>query len=353
MVERKNRDPKPRLAILVGDDHTTWAEKLPAIRFAMNTSWCETTGQTAAYLTFDRELRTLDDITHDLTSIVENFVPQITPYLEKMSHAHKRDTAPFAVGNRVWVTHTLHSADKGITTKFHPKRDGPYEILQVVSPVSFQVCNPTESNIPLGIYHMSALSPVEGQVNEKPVVEIKRRGRPPKKKTLPSNNNGPSSGRVQDHGGVSNRLKISDAATGVWTFLEISRYPSTRIDEHRRAGSFIPPRGDLSMLFNEPEIQYKYKNIVDNTQDEPGDSICCKQKKRFWILLRMILQRVLEKLHVSPSLLLFINNVSYMRNFSGDQVVDTGLRINSRNLTAQSTEPIHDLCICILGTSHN
>ncbi|KAJ8981089.1 hypothetical protein NQ317_005486, partial [Molorchus minor] len=61
---------------------------------------------------------------------------------------------------------------------------------------------------------------------------------------------------------------------------------------------FIPPRGDLSMLFNEPEIQYKYKNIVDNTQDEPGDSICCKQKKRFWILLRMILQQVLEKLHV-------------------------------------------------------
>ncbi|KAJ8952036.1 hypothetical protein NQ317_010588 [Molorchus minor] len=116
--------------------------------------------------------------------------------------AHKREVAPFAVGDRVWVnTHTLSSADKGITTKFHPKRDGPYEILRVVSPVSFQVCNPTESNIPLGIYHMSALTPVEGQVNEKPVVEIKRRGRPPKKKTLPSNNNGPSSGRVQDHGG--------------------------------------------------------------------------------------------------------------------------------------------------------
>ncbi|KAJ8968750.1 hypothetical protein NQ317_012698 [Molorchus minor] len=99
--------------------------------------------------------------------------------------AHKREVAPFAVGDRVWVnTHTLSSADKGITTKFHPKRDGPYEILRVVSPVSFQVCNPTESNIPLGIYHMSALTPVEGQVNEKPVVEIKRRGRPPKKENL-------------------------------------------------------------------------------------------------------------------------------------------------------------------------
>ncbi|KAJ8982625.1 hypothetical protein NQ317_002676 [Molorchus minor] len=52
---------------------------------------------------------------------------------------------------------------------------------------------------------------------------------------------------------------------------------------------FIPPRGDLSMLLNEPEIQYKYKNLVDNMQDEPGHTICCKQKKRFWILLRIIL----------------------------------------------------------------
>ncbi|KAJ8959004.1 hypothetical protein NQ317_005138 [Molorchus minor] len=61
---------------------------------------------------------------------------------------------------------------------------------------------------------------------------------------------------------------------------------------------FIPPRGDLSMLFNEFEKQYKYKNIVDNMQDEPGHTTCCKQKKGFWILLRMNLQRVLEKLHV-------------------------------------------------------
>ncbi|KAJ8977616.1 hypothetical protein NQ317_010237 [Molorchus minor] len=61
------------------------------------------------------------------------------------------------------------------------------------------------------------------------------------------------------------------------------------------------------MLFNEPEIQYKYKNIVDNTQDEPGDSICCKQKKRFWILLRMILQRVLEKLHVRILIYMTLN----------------------------------------------
>ncbi|GFX74339.1 retrovirus-related Pol polyprotein from transposon 412 [Trichonephila clavipes] len=59
-VERENRDLKPRLAMMVGNNHTLCIEKLPAIRFALNTSKCESTNPTAAYLTFARELRTLD-----------------------------------------------------------------------------------------------------------------------------------------------------------------------------------------------------------------------------------------------------------------------------------------------------
>ncbi|GBM18747.1 hypothetical protein AVEN_44306-1 [Araneus ventricosus] len=82
-VERKNRDLKPRLAMMVGNNHTLWNEQLPAIRFAMNTAKCETTGCTAAYLNFARELRTLDDVTTDLRSVIhnDNFVPEFTPYL--------------------------------------------------------------------------------------------------------------------------------------------------------------------------------------------------------------------------------------------------------------------------------
>ncbi|GFW08813.1 transposon Ty3-G Gag-Pol polyprotein [Trichonephila clavipes] len=64
-VERKNRDLKPRLAILVGDDHSSWYSKLPVIRFAMNTTVCDTTGHTPAYLLFGRELRTVDDVVQD------------------------------------------------------------------------------------------------------------------------------------------------------------------------------------------------------------------------------------------------------------------------------------------------
>ncbi|GFV73536.1 transposon Tf2-9 polyprotein [Trichonephila clavipes] len=84
-VERKNRDFKPRLALMVGNNHTLWIEKLPAIRFALNTSKCKSTDHTAAYLTIARELRTLDQVNTDLRSVIhsDNFVPEFTPYLKR------------------------------------------------------------------------------------------------------------------------------------------------------------------------------------------------------------------------------------------------------------------------------
>ncbi|XP_035230085.1 uncharacterized protein K02A2.6-like [Stegodyphus dumicola] len=66
--EGKHRDLKPRLVILVGDEHISWEEKLPLIRFSMNTTKCETTNHTAAFLQFGRGLRTADDVTHDSIS---------------------------------------------------------------------------------------------------------------------------------------------------------------------------------------------------------------------------------------------------------------------------------------------
>ncbi|KAF8788760.1 Transposon Ty3-I Gag-Pol polyprotein like [Argiope bruennichi] len=54
-LEQKNRDLKPRLAILVGDDHGNWHSKLAMIRFAMNTAVCDTTGHTPAFPRFGRE----------------------------------------------------------------------------------------------------------------------------------------------------------------------------------------------------------------------------------------------------------------------------------------------------------
>ncbi|GFV56929.1 transposon Tf2-8 polyprotein [Trichonephila clavipes] len=87
--ERKNRDLKSRLAILVGEEHSAWEDKLPLIRFAMNTSVCDTTGHTAAYLQFGRQLRTSDDIRHDIRQVIDNdnFVPEITLYLKRFGNS--------------------------------------------------------------------------------------------------------------------------------------------------------------------------------------------------------------------------------------------------------------------------
>ncbi|GFX53673.1 hypothetical protein TNCV_1596191 [Trichonephila clavipes] len=86
-VERKNRDLKSRLEILVQDKHDCWSEKLPFIHFALNTAKSETTGQTAAFLNFGRELRTPSEVFNDIRVVIENdnFVPEIAPYFKKFA----------------------------------------------------------------------------------------------------------------------------------------------------------------------------------------------------------------------------------------------------------------------------
>jgi len=54
-VERKNRNMKVQLSILVGNEHTSWASKLSSIRYTMNSSMSQATGNTPAYLMFARE----------------------------------------------------------------------------------------------------------------------------------------------------------------------------------------------------------------------------------------------------------------------------------------------------------
>ena len=56
MVERKNRDLKAQLAILVDEKYLDWPDKLPSIRFAMDSARCSCTRYSAAYLRFGWEL---------------------------------------------------------------------------------------------------------------------------------------------------------------------------------------------------------------------------------------------------------------------------------------------------------
>ncbi|KYB29879.1 hypothetical protein TcasGA2_TC034535 [Tribolium castaneum] len=206
-VERKNRDLKTQLAIQIGDNpHSTWPEKLPTIRFAMNTTPCSSTSVTPAFLMFGRELRTIDDVTNDLRHIVESetFVAEATPKLLLLSdtwkkaretHEDKQDhrkeaadrtrrTAPeFQPGDLVLVQlHTLSSSAKEFSSKLAPKRDGPYVILRRHGPTSYEIAAQDQPSQALGTYHSSQLTPYRGLEKEvpPPVVPIRRRGRPRK-----------------------------------------------------------------------------------------------------------------------------------------------------------------------------
>lgn len=213
-VERKNRDLKTQLSIQLGTNHTHWVDKLPAIRFAMNTAWNQGTGYTAAYLTFGRELRTPYDVTHDLRQVIQadavnsDLASRLTEVTEAFHNArethereqdrrkaqHDRHTRPspaYAPGDLVWVqTHPISRATDGYTSKFAPKRDGPYVILTPRGPSSYEVASREQPSTPLGTYHASALRPAtiddaSATTVSTPVQPLRRRGRP-KKNTEPS-----------------------------------------------------------------------------------------------------------------------------------------------------------------------
>lgn len=202
-VERKNRDLKAHLAILLEGRHQQWPEVLSFVRFAFNSSVCTSTEQTPAYLTFGRELRSPISAQLDLRAVVEseNFVPQISPYLSKLAEtistakeniehhqdiqktrADLRRSEPyqFAEGDLVLMkTHVLSNASKGITSKFNPKRDGPYVISKKVSPTSYLLAYESSGEV-FGKYHVSDLRPYHARedVCPEPVIPKRRRGRP-------------------------------------------------------------------------------------------------------------------------------------------------------------------------------
>ncbi|GFW28333.1 transposon Tf2-11 polyprotein [Trichonephila clavipes] len=163
-VERKNRDLKPRLAILVQDKHDSWSEKLPFIRFALNT---------AAAVAEWYGYRTVACFVTVVIQI-DNFVPEITLYLKKFAKFStqnrevveeqqdsrkfyadkKRKAVPtYQPGEHVFVaSHPLSNAAQGRSAKLMPRRDGPYVILTHRSPPSYEIASLDNPGEPLGVY---------------------------------------------------------------------------------------------------------------------------------------------------------------------------------------------------------
>ncbi|GFT05896.1 integrase catalytic domain-containing protein [Trichonephila clavipes] len=199
-VERKNRDLKPRIAILVQNRHDEWEDKLPSIRFALNSAKCDTTEITPY-------LKKLARISSEVRERIEEKQDQRKTFYDK----RHRPGPLYHPGDKVWVTlHPLSNAAHKNTAKFMPKRDGPYIIVTQRSLTTYEVANPNNPHEVLGPYHSSALRPCIDK-EATPGMPLRKRGRPRKdnsagssSRTIPRNQRGsvtngnrvPSPGRM-------------------------------------------------------------------------------------------------------------------------------------------------------------
>lgn len=225
-VERKHRDLKTILAIAVQQNHQDWDSWLPATRFAMNTAITQATGFSPSYLVFASEPRNAMSINNDIRPIstTENVTGEIVAHFKCLEQAMQcaRDTIAldqdrrraslseaeaklpvFNVGDKVMVkNYALSSSAKGLTDKFFPRRDGPYEIVTKCSPTSYEIAAPDRLNVVLGKYHVIDMELYKGQDGvDDAVMPKKKRGRPRKN---PETNVSPSPVASASGGVVAN-----------------------------------------------------------------------------------------------------------------------------------------------------
>ncbi|KAJ8944480.1 hypothetical protein NQ314_009469 [Rhamnusium bicolor] len=101
---------------------------------------------------------------------------------KKYADLHRKESS-YKVNDKVLVdTHALSKSKNSYTSKFAPRRDGPYQISKVVSPTTYQIVSPEDPTRDLGKYHVSALTPYKGDEDyPDPVRPLRKRGRPPLK----------------------------------------------------------------------------------------------------------------------------------------------------------------------------
>ncbi|GFW70140.1 transposon Tf2-9 polyprotein [Trichonephila clavipes] len=123
------------------------------------------------YLQFESQLRTSDDIKHDIRQVIDNdnLVLEITPYLKRFVNSildvkdrveqkqdcqkenfdRRRRIKYYKPGDKVWVI--IHPISRNnMSRKFMPKREGPYLILTLRSPVTYEIADPANPDQVLG-----------------------------------------------------------------------------------------------------------------------------------------------------------------------------------------------------------
>ncbi|XP_073821602.1 uncharacterized protein [Musca autumnalis] len=154
-TERANRTIKTMIAQVSHDKHNRWDDFLPEISLAINTATSESTGYSPAYLVQCREPRlpaTLYDEAvpgtgnnikspeeraselQEVFRIVRNNLSRAAEEQRRHYNLRRRPWKP-AIGERVLVKqHPQSKAVDQFAAKLAPKYDGPFEVIEFISP---------------------------------------------------------------------------------------------------------------------------------------------------------------------------------------------------------------------------
>lgn len=157
LTERTNQTLKRMIASYVEMKHDKWDQWLHEFRFAINSSFQESTGFSPALLHLGRPLKgpleqllsvapaphssrqSLLERQQTLSELVEQNVSRAQEKQAKYYNRRRQDMH-FDDGDAVWRrAHPLSDASKKFSTKLAPKWNGPYKIVKRLGPVNYKV----------------------------------------------------------------------------------------------------------------------------------------------------------------------------------------------------------------------
>lgn len=171
-VERVHRVVKTILTSYVADNHRLWDKYLAQVACALRSSRHETTKFTPNFVMFGREISLLGKESHPLATELDTTEYDVQLRSETLQDVFKdvskrlkeaydrsskrynlrRRDEKFQLHQRVWKrNYTISDASKGVTSKLSSKFEGPYTIIKVVSPWSYELMDDTGRN--RGVWH--------------------------------------------------------------------------------------------------------------------------------------------------------------------------------------------------------
>ena len=168
-TERVNQEVETYLWIFCGSNPGSWADKISHAEFAHNHRPHSVTNQSPFYLMMGYEPHALPSLISDSSiPAVESRLKSLVAARDEalavhelarqvMSSRNNRGFTPFAKGDKVWLE--ARNLKRSIANpKFAPKREGPFTIVKVLSPITYQLRLPKTWKIH-HTFHASLLTP--------------------------------------------------------------------------------------------------------------------------------------------------------------------------------------------------